>query len=92
MIVCYVDEPAKLFLPLDYSLKFRPENESRRYDLPAWPVVGGSETYPCGVCEIRLTFEDPRFSGSWFYFNKKKAYMFIDPEHDSAPTLASGGE
>lgn len=42
LIVCYVDEPTKMFLPEDYNLKFRPEEEARRYDLPHWPVIGGS--------------------------------------------------
>lgn len=66
IIVCYVEEPHKLFTPEDYSLKFRPEDDHLKLELPVWPVVGGSNAYQCGTCQVRLAFDDDRIYGGWF--------------------------
>lgn len=92
LIVCYVDQPRKMFEPDDYNLKYRPNDTHRRYDIPAWPVLGGSNNHPCGSCEVRLTFDDERHAGGWMYYSSRKAYMFIDSNHETAPGLLDGKE
>jgi hypothetical protein len=65
-IVCYVEEPRKLFTPEDYSFKFRPEDDHLKLEIPPWPVVGGNPSHLCGTTEVRLSFNDDRFYGGWF--------------------------
>lgn len=92
LIVCVVDEPRYLFKPDDYSMKFRPDSQSRRFDIPDWPVLGGSETYPCGQCEVRIKYDDERLFGGWFYYSSTKKYIHVNPEHDTSPVITETGQ
>ena len=55
-------------------------------------MIGGSNNYPCGSCEVRLKFEDERFAGGWLFYSARKGYMYIDSDHETAPGTLNGKE
>jgi hypothetical protein len=92
LIVCAVNEPQYLFDPPGYSLKFRPDNTMKKFNITQWPVLGGGQDFQCGTTQVILASDDRRLTGAWFWYSKKGGYVQVDPEHDTAPNVTEVGE
>lgn len=92
LIICFVKEPRKLFEPPYYNVEFRPGHDYREYDVPEWPVLGGTDINPCGTVNVKITFSDERFQGNWFTYSEREGRMTIDPREDDAPGLTKEGK